>query len=107
MLTRNAGVTPLSHLLRLPLLARRIAPVALGLALGRLGRVADHLLDRLAPLAGLALDLLDGLPRSPLLGFLGLLGLALRLARLASRGDRHALLLALEHGRVVRAGPRL
>ena len=80
--------------LGLPRLARGVAPVALGLALGRLGGVADHLLDRLAPLARLALDLLDGLARGALLGFLGLLGLALALRSLAGLGNGRALVRA-------------
>src|SRR5438045_1529921 len=105
MLIRIAGVTASGSLL--PRLAGGIAPVALRLALGRFGGVADHLLDRLAPLAGLALDLLDRLARGTLLGFLGLLGLALGLARLAGGRDRRTLLPPLHHLRVVRAGPGL
>src|SRR2546430_350253 len=103
MLIRIAGVTALARLLRLPRLAGGIATVALGLALGRLGRVADHLLDRLTPLAGLPLDLLDCLACGALLGFLGPLGLALGFAPLAGGRDRRALFPPLDHLRVVRA----
>src|SRR5205085_8319890 len=105
MLIRIAGVTASGSLL--PRLAGGIAPVALRLALGRLGGVADHLLDRLAALAGLTLDLLDRFARGALLGFLGLLRLALGLAPLAGGRNRRALFPPLDHLRVVRTRPRL
>ena len=84
-----------SHFLLLPGLAGGVAAVALGLALGGLGGVADHLLDGLALLARLPLDLLLGLALGPLGGFLGPDDRPLLLAHLARGSDGLPLLAAL------------
>src|SRR5262245_11912377 len=106
MLMRIAGViTPLP--LDLPRLARRVAPVALGLALRRLGGVADHLLNRLALLAGLAFRLLLGLARGALRDLFGFTFGPLRLAHRACGGDGLPLLPSPDHVGIIRARSRL
>src|SRR5262245_53919672 len=107
MLMRTAGATVALDLLALPRLACRVAPVALGLALGGFRCVADHLLDGFASLACLALSLLGGLARSALLGFLGLDGGALLFAGLAGVGDGFALGCSRDHCRIVCGRPCL
>src|SRR5262245_40831970 len=111
MLMRIAGVTtrlPLGLLpLGLPRLARRVAPVALGLALRRLGGVADHLLDRLALLARLPFGLLLGLARSAFGVRLGFAFGPLRLAHGARSGDGLPLLPSPDHVGIVRPRSRL
>src|SRR6516165_4029249 len=102
-IARPSGARSISAL-RLPRLARRIAPVAFGLAFGRLRRVADHLFDRLAPLAHFPLGLFLRLTRRPFGRLLGLLLPTRGLARVAGRGNRHALLAALDHGGVIGPG---
>src|SRR5581483_8407809 len=87
-------------------LAGGVAAVALGLALGRLGRVADHLLDGFAPFARLALGSFDRLAGGALFGFLGLLRLALGVPDLAGRGDGRPLLALLDHLGIVSGGTR-
>src|SRR6185369_3988211 len=93
--------------LLLPCLARGIAAVALGFALGGLGGVADQLLDGFALLARLPLDLLLGLALGPLGGFLGPDDRPLLFAGLAGLGNGLALGGARNHRRVVGTRPRL
>src|SRR5262245_34237489 len=111
MLMRIAGVTtrlPLGLLpLGLPRLARRVAPVALGLALRRLGGIADHLLDRFALLARLAFRFLLGLAHGAFRSLLGLAIGTLRLAHCTGSGNRLPLLPAPDHLRIIRPRSRL
>ena len=79
-----------------------VAGVTGRLALGGLGRIADHLLDGLAPLARLALDLVLGFLLRTRDG-LGLLDdPALGIAGFAGRGDRRSFLPALDDSGVIR-----
>src|SRR5687767_4097835 len=91
----------------LPGLAGRVAGVAGGLALGRLGGIADQLLDGLLALARLALGPIDGLLLGTDAGLLLLLRLADRRPLLAGLSDLETLLAALEHIRIVGRRPRL
>jgi hypothetical protein len=89
----------------LPGLAGGVAGVALFLALGRLGRFADHLLDGLALLARLALDLLDGFLLGAGAGLDLLARLALGLAGFPGLGDLQSFLLAPEDLGIVLVRP--
>src|SRR5262249_51817054 len=81
--------------------------VTLGLALGGLGVLADHPLDRLAPFARFPLDLLLGIALGLLRRFLGLALRSLGVAHLASLGDRFTLLAPLHDVGIVGRRPRL